>query len=63
MKSITSAGSTPNPCRSFVLRVAHDYPMSGHTGVTCILDQIYYRFFWPGVRQDVKRFVCTYEPC
>lgn len=53
------------PCRKFVLRVAHDSSMSGHTGVTLVrtLDRIIHSFFWPGVRQDVKRCVRTCEPC
>ena len=37
--------------------------MSGHTGVVCTLDGFIHKFFWPGVYQDVKRFVCTCEAC
>ncbi|KAK2727715.1 hypothetical protein QYM36_008267 [Artemia franciscana] len=51
------------PCRSFVMRVTHESQTSGHTGVASTLDRIIHRFFWPGVRQDVKRFACTCEPC
>ncbi|KAK2727438.1 hypothetical protein QYM36_008056 [Artemia franciscana] len=45
------------------MRVAHESQTSGHTGVASTLDRIIHRFFWPGVRQDVKRFACTCEPC
>ena len=51
----------PKPCRSFVLRVTDDSPMSGCTGMVRTLDGIIHRFLWPGVRQDVKRFVRTCE--
>jgi len=43
--------------RSRILKSAHGDPMAGHFGVKRTTEKIRRRFFWPGMLQDVKRYI------
>ena len=53
----TSTLVLPVPCRSLVLRMAHDVPMAGHLGVTKTKD------YWPGVFKDIADYCRSCEVC
>lgn len=46
----------PVGIRADVLRLAHEYVMSGHLGVTKTFYRISRYFYWPGVKADVSAF-------
>ena len=46
----------PPPYRNEVLKLAHETPLAGHLGVNKTYRKILNHFYWPGLRQDVKRF-------
>ncbi|GFS53815.1 retrovirus-related Pol polyprotein from transposon opus [Trichonephila clavipes] len=39
-----------------VLKMAHDVPLGGHLGEQKTRQRIKYSFYWPTIKQDVKRF-------
>lgn len=43
--------------RDRVTRLAHGDPMAGHFGVKRTLEKIRRRFFWKGMREDVKKYI------
>ncbi|MEL7181406.1 MAG: reverse transcriptase domain-containing protein, partial [Pseudomonadota bacterium] len=46
------------------LQQLHDSPVSGgHMAVEKTLDRIRQRFWWPGMRQDVERYIEVCKPC
>ncbi|KAK2712095.1 hypothetical protein QYM36_010949 [Artemia franciscana] len=45
------------------MKFAHDSWLSGHTGNHLTCEQILHRFFWPGVRRDVQKYIKTCKPC
>ena len=53
----------PAPCRSVVLRLAHEVPMAGHLGVTKTKDRVLQRYYWPGIFKDVAQYCRTCEVC
>ena len=53
----------PQLCRSHVLKLAHDIPMSGHLGVNKTLDRIQNHFYWPGIRSDVSNYCKSCHTC
>ena len=53
----------PKSLRQRILMTAHDIPLSGHLGRKKTLDRILQRFFWPGIRRDVKEYCRSCEPC
>ena len=46
-----------------VLELAHEYPWSGHFGVTKTYDRILKHFFWPGMKKEVTCFCKTCSTC
>lgn len=53
----------PQQCRQPVLRLAHDVPMAGHTGVTRTKDRLLQRYYWPGIFTDTANYCRSYEVC
>ena len=50
--------------RADALQQLHDSPVSGgHMAVEKTLDRIRQRFWWPGMRQDVERYIEVCKPC
>jgi hypothetical protein len=46
-----------------VLAECHDTPYAGHVGRTKTLHNVRKNFWWPGVAQDVRRFVKSCDSC
>ena len=44
-------------CRSAVLCLAHDIPLSGHLGIEKTKDRILKNYYWPGIFKDVTNYV------
>ncbi|GFO01046.1 gypintegrase 1 [Plakobranchus ocellatus] len=53
----------PQSRRSQVLSMAHDSPLSGHTGFRKTLAHIKSEFSWPGMTSDVYQFVRSCHTC
>ena len=53
----------PVKYRSDILKMAHDMPMAGHTGVDRTLQRIRKSFWWPRVAKDVKTYVQSCPEC
>jgi transposase InsO family protein len=49
--------------RAEVLRLMHDEPLMGHLGVKKTWRKMAQRFFWPGMRKDVKKYVSACLTC
>ena len=45
------------------MRLAHDYPMAGHLGVRRTINRIWTEFYWPGMCQDIRRYVSSCDAC
>ena len=45
--------------RRRILKSCHDHPTSGHFGISKTIHRISERFIWPGITNDVMKFVCT----
>jgi len=46
----------PKSRREMVFQAAHYNLMAGHMGYDKTLDRVMARFFWPGIRGDVRRW-------
>ena len=44
-----------------VFQAAHYNPMAGHLGYDKTLNQIMARFYWPGIRAEVRQW-CAFCP-
>lgn len=53
----------PLKLRSQVLKMAHEGLMSGHQGITRTIDRVLGSFYWPGVQEDIKRYVRSCDTC
>ena len=53
----------PRVYRSNVLNLAHETPMAGNLGVNKTYRKILNRFYWPGLRKDVKNYCRTCHTC
>ena len=68
-RGISKVGKThdqiivPKVYREEIIRSAHDTIASGHQGSKKTLGRITSRFYWPGIRMDVKRFCRSCGPC
>ncbi|GFS88479.1 retrovirus-related Pol polyprotein from transposon opus [Trichonephila clavipes] len=49
--------------REEVLKMAHDVPLGGHLGEQKTRQRIKYSFYWPTIKQDVKRFCESCKIC
>ena len=46
-----------------ILRMSHDVPSGGHMGVSKTLACVRSRFYWPGIKTDVKNWVSGCATC
>ncbi|GFW84073.1 hypothetical protein TNCV_4877382 [Trichonephila clavipes] len=53
----------PQCKREEVLKMAHDVPLGGHLGEQKTRQRIKYSFYWPTIKQDVKRFCESCKIC
>ena len=53
----------PMKCRSAVLCLANDIPLSGHLGVEKTKDRILKNYYWPGIFKDVANYVKSCDTC
>ncbi|KAJ8019561.1 hypothetical protein HOLleu_41205 [Holothuria leucospilota] len=53
----------PKEYRAYILKVAHDLPMSGHLGVRKTQDRILRHFFWPRIHRDVSDYCRSCPTC
>ncbi|XP_042905941.2 uncharacterized protein [Parasteatoda tepidariorum] len=49
--------------RTEVLRMAHEIPLAGHLGEKKTTQRHKYSFFWPTIKQDVKKFCESCKEC
>ncbi|GFV30371.1 retrovirus-related Pol polyprotein from transposon opus [Trichonephila clavipes] len=50
-------------CKREILKMAHDVPLGGHLGEQKTRQRIKYSFYWPTIKQDVKRFCESCKIC
>ncbi|XP_041421806.1 uncharacterized protein LOC121394536 [Xenopus laevis] len=53
----------PKMFREEIIRLAHETPWSGHMGREKTLNRILYRFFWPGIHQQVAEYCSSCPVC
>jgi hypothetical protein len=49
--------------RLAIMRVHHDSKIAGHQGQARTLELISRRYFWPGMKQSINRYVESCETC
>lgn len=52
-----------NNLRQMFLHDAHDAEFSGHPGVDRTLNNLSRHYWWPGYRQDVRKYIAECESC
>ena len=53
----------PSSLRTPLIRMIHDGPTGGHTGITKTKDQVRRQAYWPGWTKAVELFVLSCVPC
>lgn len=53
----------PRLLRSHILKLAHESLMAGHHGIKRTIDRVLGSFYWPGVQEEVKRYVRSCDTC
>ncbi|XP_068212700.1 uncharacterized protein [Palaemon carinicauda] len=53
----------PTKYRETVLSLAHEDPFAGHIGIGKTFQKVAKRFWWPGMRSSVKKYVAICETC
>ena len=53
----------PVQCRTQVMALAHEQPLSGHLGPKKTRDRILVNFFWPGMDKDIRAFCHSCDLC
>jgi hypothetical protein len=53
----------PESLRAFVLAINHNLEMAGHKSHNKMLDDIIPRYFWPGMKRDIVRWVKACSGC
>ena len=53
----------PETLRAYVLKMHHNIQLAGHQGYKRTLEQIRDCFYWPGLKQDVIRWVRSCLAC
>ena len=53
----------PKVLRFKTIELAHETMMSGHMGIKKTMDRILNHFFWPGMKDDVRRFCLSCDVC
>ena len=51
------------PLRTGIIQKTHDSSLSGHPGANITYSLLARRFYWPGISQDVRRFVRNCDVC
>lgn len=52
-----------HPLRTELLIAFHDAPTSGHLGILKVMKQLSSRYYWYGMRQQVKDYISTCAVC
>jgi len=53
----------PRSMRDYVLRMCHDHPTAGHLGNHKTYHRIRDRYWWKGLRKDIREYVRTCGDC
>ena len=53
----------PKKYRQQVLEMGHDIPFGGHMGVGATTNRITTHYHWPGINEDIKRYVRSCYAC
>ena len=53
----------PRSRREMIFQAAHYNPMAGHLGYDKTLNRIMARFYWPGIRAEVRRWCASCPEC
>jgi hypothetical protein len=53
----------PKKIRTFVMGMYHGLPITGHMGIRKTLTLIRSRFFWTGMRQDIRNWIQACSAC
>jgi hypothetical protein len=53
----------PSAVRDTILKAVHDNPFAGHLGITRTEERVRKRFYWPGIRVDVEKYVKHCAAC
>jgi hypothetical protein len=49
--------------RAEILTINHDDPIAGHFGVAKTLELVRRKYFWPGLKRDIQKWVKTCKVC
>ena len=49
--------------KATVLQQVHNSPLGGHSGFLKTLHRVKRDFYWPGLREDVKKYVKECDTC
>ena len=52
-----------NKLRTEILQAHHDHPLRGHPGVTKTCHLLRRKYYWPGMRRDVKQYIRACATC
>jgi hypothetical protein len=50
-------------CRLAIMRLHHDSPIAGHQGHARTLELVSRCYYWPGMKQSVKKYVDSCKQC
>ena len=53
----------PTKYKELVMKVAHEYLLSGHLGIHHTYLKIFHQFYWPGINQDVTNYCRSCDIC
>ena len=53
----------PKPHHVTVMKLAHDFILSGHLGIRKTTDLILSSFYWPGIQCGVSRYCSSCDVC
>jgi Integrase zinc binding domain/Integrase core domain len=53
----------PHSKFEMTMKLAHDHPLSGHTGINSTYQRMRLRYSWPKMYDDVRRYVRSCEIC
>ena len=49
--------------RSEILSLAHETPMSGHSGLNKTYQKLLNHFYWPGLKEDISNYCRSCHTC
>lgn len=56
-------GMPPEPLRPEIIKECHETLPAGHKGIVKTFNRIRERFYWPGMKQEVERFIKNCRTC